>query len=95
MKKEMVIVRIDQNMKDKYKKYTDQIGITMSEDILLHIQQCIKNQNYNTVCEQNDIHKNIYQSFLNIYSILDNADFYGVKELIKELEDLECHLLNA
>ena len=42
MKKEMVIVRIDQNMKDKYKKYTDQIGITMSEDILLHIQQCIK-----------------------------------------------------
>ena len=95
MRKEVVKVRIDQNMKDKYKKYTDQIGITMSEDILLHIQQCIKNQNYNTVCEQNDIHKNIYQSFLNIYSILDDADFCGVKELIKELEDLECHLLNA
>lgn len=91
MKEEMVIVRIDQNMKDKYKKYTDQIGITMSEDIILHIQQCIKNQNYNTVCEQNDI----YHSFLNIYSILDDADFCGVKELIKELEVLECHFLNA
>lgn len=58
---------------------------------MLHIQQCIKNQNYNTVCEQNDI----YYSFLNIYSILDDADFYGVTELIEELEALECHLLNV
>lgn len=91
MKKEVVKVRVDQDMKEKYKKYTDQLGITMSEDIILHIQQCIKNQNYNTVCEQNDI----YQSFLNIYSILDDADFYGVTELIKELEALECHLLNV
>ena len=95
MKKEIVKVRIDQDMKEKYKKYTDQLGITMSEDILLHIQQCIKNQNYNTVCKQNDIYKNIYQSFLNIYCILDDANFCGVTELIKELEDLECHLLNA
>ena len=95
MRKEVVKVRIDQNMKDKYKKYTDQIGITMSEDILLHIQQCIRGHKYKTVCEQNDLNKKIYHSFLNIYSILQDTNFYGVTELVKELEDLKCHLLNV
>lgn len=95
MKKEVVKVRVDQDMKEKYKKYTDQLGITMSEDILLHIQQCIKGQKYNNVYEQNDINKKIYYTFLNIYTILQDADFYGATEIINELEDLKCHLLNV
>lgn len=92
MKKEIVKVRVDQDIKEEYKKYTDQLGITMSEDILLHIQQCISGKNYNSVCEHNDRNAQIYYIYNNIYNILRNNHFEGSADLLKEWVELECLL---
>ena len=92
MKKEIVKVRIDQDMKEKYKKYTDQLGITMSEDILLYIQRCISGKDYNSVYGHNDRKAQIYYIYNNIYNKLKDNYFDGAAELLAEWSELECLL---
>lgn len=86
MKSVVIRVRIDSETKEKYQKYTEQLGLSMSEDIKLHIQQSlIKHE-----VDRKNIDDERYERFKNIYELLKDVCFDGYAELLKELEALEC-----
>ena len=87
MKSDVIRVRIDSETKDKYQKIIEQKGITMSEDIKLHIQQSLTNHNVDRNINKSDEQ---YEKIKNIYKILKDVYFDGSVELLKELEELEC-----
>ena len=87
MKSDVIRVRIDSETKEKYQKIIEQKGITMSEDIKLHIQQSLTNQNVDRNINKSDEQ---YEKIKNIYKILKDVYFDGSVELLKELEELEC-----
>lgn len=86
MKSVVIRVRIDSETKEKYQKYTEQLGITMSEDIKLHIQQSLVKRE----ADRKNIDDERYERFKNIYELLKDVYFDGYAELLKELEELEC-----
>lgn len=87
MKSDVIRVRIDSETKEKYQKIIEQKGITMSEDIKLHIQQSLTNHNVDRNINKSDEQ---YEKIKNIYKILKDVYFDGSVELLKELEELEC-----
>ena len=87
MKADVIRVRIDSETKEKYQKIIEQKGITMSEDIKLHIQQSLTNHNVDRNINKSDEQ---YEKIKNIYKILKDVYFDGSVELLKELEELEC-----
>ena len=87
MKSDVIRVRIDSETKEKYQKIIEQKGITMSEDIKLHIQQSFTNHNVDRNINKSDEQ---YEKIKNIYKILKDVYFDGSVELLKELEELEC-----
>lgn len=87
MKSDVIRVRIDSETKEKYQKIIEQKGITMSEDIKLHIQQSLTNHNVDRNINKSDEQ---YKKIKNIYKILKDVYFDGSVELLKELEELEC-----
>ena len=87
MKSDVIRVRIDSETKEKYQKIIEQKGITMSEDIKLHIQQSLTNHNVDRTINKSDEQ---YEKIKNIYKILKDVYFDGSVELLKELEELEC-----
>lgn len=86
MKSVVIRVRIDSETKEKYQKYTEQLGLSMSEDIKLHIQHSLVKYETNS----KNIDDERYERFKNIYELLKDVYFDGYDELLKELEALEC-----
>lgn len=91
MKKEIIKIRIDKEVKDTFKKKTSENGLTMSEEILNMINASLTNEIYeNKISCLNK--KEIYTKFSYIFNILSYIDCEQKNVLLKELRDLECLL---
>lgn len=88
MKTATIRVLIDSETKEKYKEYTDSRGITINEDLLMHIYNLIGEQ-YGD-CDHNNKNAEIYHRFNNIYNILKDARFERCEEVFECLKELEC-----
>lgn len=91
MKKEIIKIRIDKEVKDKFRKKTSKNGLSMSEEILNMINISLTNEIYeNKSCCLN--RKEVYTKFSHIFNLLDNVNYEQKDILLKELRDLECLL---
>ena len=79
MKNELIKVRIDPDLKIKYKQKLDEKNVSMSQDILNHISTVVTRTNSNK----------LYREMCTIYDILKNINFNGRDEVLKALGEIE------
>lgn len=84
MKNELIKVRIDPDLKIKYKQKLDEKNVSMSQDILNHIYTVIDS----TVVTRTNSNK-LYRKMCTIYDILKNINFNGRDEVLKALGEIE------
>ncbi|MBN2950872.1 MAG: hypothetical protein JTJ21_09910 [Holdemanella sp.] len=84
MKNELIKVRIDPDLKIKYKQKLDEKNVSMSQDILNHIYTVIDS----TVVTRTNSNK-LYREMCTIYDILKNINFNGRDEVLKALGEIE------
>lgn len=84
MKNELIKVRIDPELKIKYKQKLDEKNVSMSQDILNHIYTVIDS----TVVTRTNSNK-LYREMCTIYDILKNINFNGRDEVLKALGEIE------
>lgn len=92
MKQTTIEIRIDKEIKEKFKQKSSTEGLTMSQKILDMINLSLTNDSYdiNTIAHLHS--KDIQKKFNHIYNLLSDADFDQKHAVLKELGDLECLL---
>ena len=84
MRNELIKVRIDPDLKIKYKQKLDEKNVSMSQDILNHIYTVIDS----TVVTRTNSNI-LYREMCTIYDILKNINFNGRDEVLKALGEIE------
>lgn len=86
MKNEMIKVRINPDIKIKYKQKLDEMNVSMSQDLLNHINTIIDSTVVTRVKP-----RILYREMCTVYDILKNVNFDGrdvVLETLGEIEDV-------
>lgn len=84
MKTEKIILRINSDLKQKYKLKLNEMDVTMSQDLLNHISTVVDSTVVTRVKS-----KILYKEMCTIYDILKNINFNGRDEVLKALGEIE------
>ncbi|WP_279138437.1 type II toxin-antitoxin system RelB/DinJ family antitoxin [Faecalicoccus pleomorphus] len=92
MKNEVIKVRIDRETKKKFKERAEEMGLTMSQEIMNLINASFTGDAYYLNTKNSLRYKQLHLCISNIYNILSEANCDRKNELMEELGELECLL---